>query len=168
MRRCVTVEGTITDVDEDTFTVAVTIGKDEIDGGATFYDIPMMCLPSVQASVIQVPAMNSDCHISFLDNSLERPQLVRVNRVTKYLIGDQTDQVQVVVNGGMLKGVPKVIDLTERLNLIENAVNGLITAYNLHTHPVISVGSPTGPTVPDTTSLTPTQVDDIANPKFTQ
>lgn len=167
MRNCVTVEGTIIAVNDD-FTVDVRVGSEEIDGGATFRDIPMMCLPAAQASVIQIPKLNSDCHISFLDNTLDRPQLIRVHQVDKYLIGDSTTPVQVIINGGSLGGLVKVINMVERMNLIENRFNSHLTAYNTHTHPVTAVGSPTGLTVPDSNDLTPTTRDDIENPKITQ
>lgn len=167
MRNCVTVEGTIVAVNDD-YTVDVKVGKDEVDGGSTFRNVPMMCLPATQASVIQIPALNSDCHISFLDNTLDRPQLVRVDRVERYLIGDSDTPVQVVINGGNLGGLTKVIDVTQRLNLIEQAFNSHLGKYSAHTHPVTGVGSPTGITIPDTDTLTPTTREDIENPKITQ
>jgi len=66
--------------------------------------------------------------------------------------------------GTELGGLVKVIDLTEKLNNLENKVNDILTNFNSHTHIVISVGSPTAPTTSIISgTLTPTQQADIEN-----
>ena len=71
------------------------------------------------------------------------------------------------IRGGDLGGLVKVIDLTEKLNNLENKLNSLILKYNTHTHNVTAVGSPTGPGLqPETGTLTPTQRADIENDKI--
>jgi len=170
MRNCVTVEGTITKVNND-FTVDVTVGKDEVDGGSTFYSVPMMCLPAVQASVIQIPKLNSDCHISFLDNTLERPQLVRVNEVTDYLIGTQAGQVNIKVNGGTLGGIPKAKEIQTQSNLDKAILQAFLQIINGPPIDEPGNGAPSALQIALKAALAgkqPGTWDNLENPKFTQ
>ncbi len=76
---------------------------------------------------------------------------------------------KIIFRGGDLNGMVMVSPLTAKLNNIEKIINDLVTKYNAHVHPVVSVGSPTGPTSqmePD--SLTITKQSDIENPSITQ
>lgn len=78
------------------------------------------------------------------------------------LLYSDVDKVQFM--DGSYDGIVKVIDLTTKLNNLENAFNDHITAYNEHTHIGVTVGSGvTGITTPDTTHLTPTTQNEIEN-----
>ena len=66
-------------------------------------------------------------------------------------------------NGGEFGGLVKVIELTEKINNLENLVNSLVTKYNTHVH--ASNGVPT--VTLETTVLTPTIKDDIENINIT-
>lgn len=157
-RHFVMVDGTIEAVDWDKFTCTVGIE------GAEFFNVPVKVLISSQASVIEKPEVGSDCILGFRDGNLQRPQLIWVDKSTDFLI----DSPQVTVHGGKLGGVPKVIELTQKLNNLENLVNNLITLYNTHVHPVTAVGSPTGVTSElETGSLTPTEQKEIEDETFT-
>lgn len=75
-----------------------------------------------------------------------------------------------IMRGGQFEGLVKVIELTEKLNNLENKVNTLINTFNNHTHILtLTVGTGTAaPTVtPVTGTLTPTQQADIENDKIT-
>ena len=71
---------------------------------------------------------------------------------------------QIIFNGSAMGGMVKVIDLTQKLNKLENTLNDLITKFNSHTH-ILTLTSGTGtaaPTVaPETGTITPTQQADI-------
>jgi len=66
--------------------------------------------------------------------------------------------------GGEFGGLVKVVELTQKLNDLENKVNEIITTFVTHTHPVISTGAPTSPTsTPISGNLTISQREDIEN-----
>lgn len=69
---------------------------------------------------------------------------------------------------GNFGGLTKVIDLTNKLNNLENKVNTLVSTFNAHIHPGVTVGAGvTGPSAtPVVGALTPTQRSDIENTKI--
>jgi hypothetical protein len=83
----------------------------------------------------------------------------------------QLDEVYIVApqvqfNKGLLGGMVKVIDLTTKLNNLENLVNNFIALYNSHTHvTTCPAGAGTASPTPNIESqvLTPTQRADIEN-----
>ena len=52
------------------------------------------------------------------------------------------------INGGDLGGLIKIEELVSRFNTLEDYVKEFKTKYDLHTHKVISIGSPTDPPLP--------------------
>lgn len=76
---------------------------------------------------------------------------------------------KITLLGGDLGGLVKVIDLTKKLNNLENIVNDLIAKFNTHTHNVTAVSAPTGPNLlPETQTLIITKRIDIENQNITQ
>jgi hypothetical protein len=73
-------------------------------------------------------------------------------------------------NDGSLGGLVKIIDLTMKLNNLENKVNALLSAFNTHTH-ILTLTSGTGTAAPTTSpvtgTLTPTVRGDIEDTKIT-
>jgi hypothetical protein len=67
-----------------------------------------------------------------------------------------TEAAKVKLRGDSLGGMVKVVDLVEKLNNLENKVNSIQTAYNLHVHPDPASGLTGVPTVALTGTLTPT------------
>lgn len=75
---------------------------------------------------------------------------------------------KIILRGGDLGGLVRVINLTTKLNNLESKVNDLVTKFAAHTHTVVSVGSPTSPNLlPVVGSLTPTQQTEIENKLIT-
>lgn len=75
-----------------------------------------------------------------------------------------SDITQFDIMGGEFGGLVKVVELTQKLNNLENKVNEIITTFGMHTHTVTAVGSPTSPTsTPIAGSLTISQRGDIEN-----
>ena len=78
---------------------------------------------------------------------------------------------KVQFNKGQLGGMVKVIDLTTKLNNLENLVNDLVLKYNAHTHvTACPAGAGTATPTPNIESqvLTPTQRTDIENKNIVQ
>jgi hypothetical protein len=68
--------------------------------------------------------------------------------------------------GGEFGGLVKVVELTQKLNNLENKVNEIITTFGTHTHTVIMLGAPTATTAtPIVGNLTVSQRADIENTK---
>jgi hypothetical protein len=75
---------------------------------------------------------------------------------------------KITFRGGDLGGLVKVAELTEKINNLENALNALFLKFNAHTHNVISVGAPSGPSIlQETNNLVPTQRNEIENINIT-
>lgn len=111
-------------------------------------------MASVDDGILAVPVVGSTVVVSSSD-------------FTTGCIVQYSEVEKIVLRGGDLGGLVKVISLTDRLNKIENKLNSLLLKYNTHTHNVTAVGSPTGPGLnPETGSLTPTQRGDIENDKI--
>lgn len=170
-RHFVIVEGTIGTVDLDTWTCTVNIG--EGNGISTFFDVPLkvevdstgLANTASRASFLEIPEAGTGCLFGFRDGNLQRPQLYAVDKTVKILINSPL----VEFNGGELGGMVKVIELTTKLNNLENLMNNFISLYNEHTHISGAQDSPTTPpVVQETEILVPTEREEIENTKITQ
>lgn len=120
---------------------------------------------------ILIPKVDTDVLICLMpDNSA---YMVLCNDIDKIIcVIDSTNSYEFdtdgfIWNGGNNDGLVKVIQLTQKLNALENKVNSIIATYNAHTHVASSFGSPTTtPAAPIAGTLTPTQQTDIENPKI--
>lgn len=76
----------------------------------------------------------------------------------------------IIFMGGDLGGMVKVIDLTTKLNNLENLVNDLVEKYNSHVHSGVTTGGGvSGATdLIESTTLMPTDRADIENINITQ
>jgi len=85
-----------------------------------------------------------------------------MSKYTLPFIVQYSDVVSLTINGSEFGGLVKVIELTQKLNAMENIVNDLILKFNTHTH--IAAGTPTSiASVIETNNLTPTQQSEIEN-----
>lgn len=160
VRDHVFVDGVVTSVDQDKFTADVMIGD------TPFYDVILRVLVSSQASVIEIPKVNSPCVIGFRDGNTSRPQMIFVHDVDTLLIKCE----QVTFNDGNLGGMVKVEDLVTRLNNVENDVNNLKTVFTSWT-PVPNDGGAALKAAVSTWAgeqLEVTVKEDIENPKIKQ
>jgi hypothetical protein len=118
-------------------------------------NVTMTCklMAQVGDGILLVPAVGSDVLVGYFtyDNAF----------VFMY-----SDLDTISLKGTELGGLVKVIELTKKLNNLENKVNAIITNFNSHTH----AGVTTGPGVSGTTAtpvtgaLTPTLRTEIENP----
>lgn len=158
----VVTDGVIKAVDETTYTCTVTIS------GVDFYKVPMKVLISAtQASVVEVPAVNSACTVVFKDKSKDRPTLLYVDQSSKLLIKISNSTIDITsdlikFNNGNNDGLVLVNALITKLNNLENA-------FNAHMHATAATGLPSIPTViPGQIPIVPTVAADIKNTKITQ
>jgi hypothetical protein len=102
---------------------------------------------------VLIPKVNSIVIVSFLGDS-------------EYYISMVSDVDNIFINGNNYEGIVKAVELTDKLNALENKVNSIISTFNSHTHPYLNVTTPatTSPsTSPVSGTLTPTQKTDIEN-----
>lgn len=158
VRNYITIEGTIQAVYPDTLQADVNVD------GAVFMKCPYnLLIDGSPTSDVEDPKVGTDCHMGFLDGSLQRPIVLRAREGTKRSFAYDLTQF----NGGQNGGMVLLLQLVAKLNNIENLLNQFIALYNSHTHPVS--GSATGvPVVPEDNTLTPTQRADIENTKILQ
>jgi hypothetical protein len=178
-RASILIEGIIVSVDETNFTCVVSIQSTNTDGSTTntnYNNVPLKVLIGSQASMIEIPTVNSNCTLMFRDNNIQRPQLYQVDQCDKILlqIGGtitlQIDSSGFIFNGGTLDGMVKVNSNVDRLNKIENDINTLKTAFSTWVV-VPSDGGAALKTAAGTwfgTQLTKTVKADIENEKIKQ
>lgn len=119
MRGALTVDGIIDAVDTTAYTVDVKIA------GETMFSVPMRVLVSSQASVIEIPALNSACLIVFRDNNISQPQLFMVDKVTELRI-----DTKVIFNKGTLGGMVKAKELQTQSNKDKAILDALLNIIN--------------------------------------
>jgi hypothetical protein len=97
-----------------------------------------------------------DSMVFVLSSKYSLPFVVSYSDITDYII-----------MGGEFGGLVKVLELTQKLNNLENKVNEIISTFGTHTHNVINVGQQTAPTLtPINGSLTVTQRAELENTRI--
>ncbi len=138
-------------VDIDTRTCTVT----PIEGDAETEIAGVMIMAEVSDGIFPSPKVGSTV-------------IVGVSTKKKALILMYSEVEMLVLLGGELGGIPKVIPLTEKLNNLEAKVNEAIGIFNSHTHIITAPSTPSGPPVPLIVgTLTPTLKGEIENVKIT-
>lgn len=181
------VAATVTSVNEAERTCNVTVLSGI--GQTTIENVQLMA--SIDDGFFLVPAVDSTIIVSY--SSYNQPFVSLFSELSKILLvaGENNASIQMDTNGilleiaetkllisdgltkfneGDLGGLVKVIDLTTKLNNLEEKVNAIITAFNSHTH-ILTLSTGTGSAAPTSTqvsgTLTPTQRADIENDKIT-
>jgi len=77
----------------------------------------------------------------------------------------ESDDTDMRFNGGGNGGLINIADIVSKLNTLENTLNAFFTLFNAHVH-TGNLGAPvTPPLTPQTTTFTPTTVQDIEDNK---
>lgn len=166
------VMGTVTSVsDDETSNDYKTCNVDITLGDACQSITGVHLNASSNDGFTQFPAVNSDILIALMpDNSAYMVACEDIDKVICYIDSNnkfEFDSNGFIWNGGNNDGLVKVIQLTQKLNNLENKVNSIISIYNSHTHTASSFGSPTTPpSAPVTGTLTPTTQTEIQNNKI--
>lgn len=156
------IQGTVSSINEDgTINVKPILGL----GIADILNVQVSTGNSGDA-LIKVPTIGS--LVNILMSSYIEPFVVQYSDVSKYnLMGDE------------YRGMVKVIELTEKVNKLEETVNTLSTqlkqlidGYNLHIHTATGALAPTTPPTVPSTIVPPdqivfTKIEDIENPDIT-
>lgn len=138
--------GTVKSIDESEMSCIVT----PIDEGPDFMDVLLMAensttglyLKPTIGSLVMITPQNAETYYVSLFSSID----------------------DVWIRGNANGGMPITSSIVDKLNNLENAYNDLVSKYNAHTH-ILTLTSGTGTAAPttslETTTLTPTQEDDI-------
>lgn len=142
----------VVSIDEDEFTCEVK----PIDDGANYKDVRLISDASDPDKAFYLkPVVGSVVMITPQDD-------------VTYFVSMYSQVEEIWLHGNLNEGLVKVVELTEKLNNIENLVNDLITKFNAHTH-VLTLSAGTGTAAPttslETDTLTPTEQADIENDK---
>jgi len=121
MRGCQNIEGIVTSVDMQSFTCSVKIGD------ATFTKVPLRVLINNQASIIEVPKLNTNVLMTFRDGNINRPQILMIHQLDKLLINCET---VVEFNKGNLGGMVKAKELQTQSNKDKAILDALLTIIN--------------------------------------
>jgi hypothetical protein len=176
---------TVDSVNESKRTCVVTSVSSQ--GSVTIENVQLMA--SIDDGFLLVPSIDSTVIIAY--STFNQPFIALFSGIEKVLLvaGENNASIQVdtegllleiaqtkvlisdgeiKLNDGAMGGLVKVIQLTQKLNNLENKVNQLITAYNSHVHTGVTTGPGSSATTPTqvTGSLTPTQRADIENEKI--
>jgi len=133
-----------------------------VNGGAELQDVRVQASLGGTTGLFIEPVVDSKVVVSFLSREIAYISLF-TDIENVYLDFNS----QVIFNGGSNGSMVDINDLTYRLNLIENKVNAIITAYNAHVH--VETGGSTSPTVSLVAgSLSLTSQPDLENPDIQQ
>lgn len=153
------VTGKVLSVDE----TAGTCSVEAVTGKATTTIEGVEFQTTISDGLLIIPKVDSEVKVLF--STYTTPFIAQYGDVEKMYLA--ADLIQ--FNDGALEGIVKVIELTQKLNNIENKVNSIISTFNSHTHTSGGAGAPTTPPMaPISGTLTLTQKADIENPIITQ
>lgn len=152
-----------------------TCDCEPVDESADFLDVRLRSIVDNNATgLVSIPKVGSIVLVALIANEDAEAFVVSFSELDKIIIenvgGMTTQWLSNVINlnGDGHKGLVKVVQLTQKLNAVENKLNALLAKYNAHTHPYVNVSSPavTSPTTQlEPGTVTPTQQSDIENTK---
>ena len=179
--------GIVDSVNEEKRTCTVTSVTGQ--GAMTVENVQLMA--SVDDGFLLVPAIDSTVIVAY--STYNKPFICLFSSVEKVLLvaGENNASIQVDADGllfeiadtkiqisdgeiklndGSMGGLVKVIELTQKLNNLENKVNQLITSFNSHVHAGVTTGAGSSATTPTPVSgtLVVTNRGDIENNKILQ
>jgi hypothetical protein len=145
--------------------VSLDIGNREVIvrtiGGPEVVDINVRLMTTIGNGFLITPKIGSN--VVIMVNPLINPFIIHYGEVESMFI---TSSQTIQLNGDDYKGLVKAVELTDRLNALEDALASLITKYNNHQHPA-SASGPITPTDRDEDNITTTNVEDIINEDIT-
>ena len=155
------IECTVNSVDEDNRICECTPLSDSFEG--TLESVYLSAQPN--DGIIQIPVIGSIVKICIC-NSIDYPFVIQFSDLEKIIILAETS---IQFNNGSFDGLVKVIELTEKLNNLENKLNSVISTFNSHVHTGVTAGGGSSAVTPTLISgtLTPTQQAEIENDKIT-
>ena len=157
--------GTVESVDEDKAICSVKIQND-----VTLPNVSLQA--SICDGLLIIPVVDSTVYV--LTSKYNTPLVIQWSDIDKFMlqVGDSYLEVNndgsFQFNDGSFDGLVKVGALVDKINALENLLNGFITIYNTHTHTASSFGAPTTvPSAIESQQINPiTQQQDIENDKI--
>lgn len=149
--------GKAANIDKDKCTCDVDLGN-----GASLHDVK---LKSVEGDndkgLVVVPKDGTIVCAAMIDGVASNWTIIQHSEIESWQITTSSggvitvaDDGKVFLNGDDHKGLVKVKELYDRLKLMEDAHNGLVKDFNLHTHSIASTSSTATPASPSTNEIT--------------
>jgi hypothetical protein len=152
------IEGKVVSVDkqQDTCTLKPEDDRPEI------FDVRLCAIvDDITNKLVIYPKPESLALVCLIENNQTEAYLLAASEVEEFHL--KADKI--VFNGGQLKGLPKVESVKQRLNLIEDKINAIISWANTHVH----AGNGQPPTaIFSGGNLNTTNLTDIENPDILQ
>jgi len=120
LRGNTTFEGNVEAVDEEKFTATIKTNE------STYYEVPLRVLVSAQASVVEIPKLQTPVILCFRHNNLQQPQILAIHEADKLLIKTPLTKF----NDGLLGGMVKARELKAQSEKDEAVLNGLLNVIN--------------------------------------
>lgn len=171
-----------TQLTDEVYIIACTVESVDIDdrtcectaiGGEAVTDVPgVQLMAEVDDGILYVPGIGSTVIVMYSKRNVPYIALYSEISAIHYVVGDTTIDVTnglIKLNDGTFQGLVKVVELTTKLNALENKVNDLIDKFNTHVHGGVTIGSSSSAVTltPVTGTLTPTEQSEIENTKVT-
>ncbi len=157
---------TVNSVDVDKCTCSCT----PISGKATTGLENVLLKSEANDGFMLVPSIDSTVVVGISDLT-KIPFVIMFEDIDQVLVKIKETTVDISdglteFNGGENGGLVNVLDVVDRLNKVENKINGMITTFNAHVH-TIPTGVSGAPVIPISGTLTPTVRQDIEDTKIT-
>jgi hypothetical protein len=124
----------------------------------------VLIIPTVGSEVIVAQSSKTMLYYIFMHSNIDSMEIVipGTPNPTKLKI----QQGKITFNDGSFDGLIKITDLITKLNNLESKVNTIVSTFNAHFHPgvTVGVGSTLVYAAPIVGALTPTVKADIENP----
>lgn len=131
-------------------------------------DMEVSLMTEIGDGFILLPTVGSIVYI--MVNPTVNPFIIHYGEIDG-IIADSINGIQfrsniININGADFGGLIKIQELTDKINILENALNNLITLYNSHIHPAATPNTGPTPSV-DTDVIQITLKEDLENPDVT-
>lgn len=162
----------VKEIDESKRTVDVEI----VSGSADLFGCRLQSAIEGDKGIVIIPKKDSFVLVTFMDKNhafvsatseIEKV-IVDFPELTGTVEEINIKDTEIVLNDGNNKGIVKVVELTQKLNALENLVNNILTALKSTTIPLAPSGSyPFAPLYAAMNNISPvTSQSDIENDKI--
>jgi len=134
---------------------------DREDDGPTISARLTATLSTKDTRIVAVPKVGSYVTVALIGDEVTQPVVINVSEIDEVVI----DSPKMTLNGGSFGGLIKIQELTSQLNKVEQKVNQLITAFNVHVHPETGVTTAPAANAGTVPPLTTTQRSSLENDK---
>jgi hypothetical protein len=179
----VMIRGTVTEVDKNSDTMSLS----PLDGSADYEGVflePIDKTMDIESDIVRYPQVGCIAIIGMVNNDDQDTFLIKASKYESVLMtiaksvkitatgnGNVTiDANSIKINGGLNKGLIKILPLIAKINRVESILNQLLSAFKTHVHSGVTTGpGVSGPTpTPSPALITPlTKQTDLENTNVT-